>query len=582
MTKYSIVSAIIMLAVFCEFSAAQAPVVTSVSPQRQILNASRSTQITADFNTALDPASVSNVSFRVFGRQSGVISGNIQLQNGNTKIVFTPSEPMLAGEWMTVSLSKGIRSSGNVNMAKGFCWNFWTVAAPGTLQQARIKTIPVRREGEGHIQCYGALGCDFNDDGRTDLAVINEISNDFRVYMNNGNNYDTMFSLHPMPAGVRASPSEAADFNHDGIVDIIVGNVGNNVLSYFKGLPNAGFEPEVPYIAGNYVRGVAAGDLNGDGHDDIVTSNRNGSNISIFINNGDGTFAPAQNINTPANQETGVMLTDANNDGILDAFVAGYSSGNIVLMLGDGNGSFTHSATAALNGAPWAIVVGDINKDGNADVAAALSSSNRIGVIFGNGTGGLSTVANYTAGQFPLAIDIGDVDGDNDLDLIASNYASGTFSAYANNGSGVFTNNPITLPSSESGSCITVHDRDNDGDLDLAGIDEIDDLLFIFDNSTTSVNQVSLMLPEAFRLHQNFPNPFNPSTNIRVDLPGEGRLLLRIFNSAGKQMAELTNEFLSSGSYEVQWNAASYPSGIYFAEAEFEGQMQVSRMILLK
>ena len=576
--------AITLLLVILTFNSAhsQAPVVTGVSPQRQILNAPRSTQITATFNTSIDPASVNNLTFRVFGRQSGVIPGSLQLQNGNTQIVFTPSAPMLAGEWMTVSLSKGIRSTGNVTMEKGFAWNFWTKAEPGTLNQSRIKTIPVRRSGEGHIQCYGALGCDFNDDGKTDLAIVNEISNDFRVYLNNGNNYDTMYSLHPMPAGIRASPSEAADFNHDGIVDIIVGNVGNNVLSYFRGLPNAGFDPELPYLAGNNVRGVAFGDFDGDGYDDVITANRGGNNISIFRNNGDGTFGTAQNNNTVGNQETGVMVTDANNDGILDAFVACYSSGEVVLMLGDGNGSFTFSSRSALNGAPWAIVVGDINKDGFPDVAAALSSSNRIGVIFSNGTGGLEVVANYTSGQFPLAIDIGDVDGDNDLDLIASNYAGGTFSAYANNGSGVFTNNPITLPSSESGSCITVHDRDNDGDLDLAGIDEIDDLLFIFNNGTTSVNQISSNIPDAFTLHQNYPNPFNPSTNIRVDLPKEGRLLVRIFNSTGKQMAEITNEVYTAGSFEMQWSAHSYPSGIYFAEAEFDGQSKINRMILLK
>ena len=582
MKKLSFITALLLVSLAVNSAFSQAPQVTGVSPQRQILNAPRSTQITATFNTAIDPASVSNLTFRVFGRQSGVIPGSLQLQNGNTQIVFTPASPMLAGEWMTVSLSKGIRSSGNVTMEKGFAWNFWTKAEPGTLNQSRIKTIPVRRSGEGHIQCYGALGCDFNDDGKTDLAIVNEISNDFRVYLNNGNNYDTMYSLHPMPAGIRASPSEAADFNHDGIVDIIVGNVGNNVLSYFRGLPNAGFDPELPYLAGNNVRGVAFGDFDGDGYDDVITANRGGNNISIFRNNGDGTFGTAQNINTVGNQETGVMVTDANNDGILDAFVACYSSGEVVLMLGDGNGSFTFSSRSALNGAPWALVVGDINKDGFPDVAAALSSSNRIGVIFSNGTGGLGVVANYTSGQFPLAIDIGDVDGDNDLDLIASNYAGGTFSAYPNNGSGVFTNTPITLPSSESGSCITVHDRDNDGDLDLAGIDEIDDLLFIFNNGTTSVNQVSSIIPEAFTLHQNYPNPFNPSTNIRVDLQKEGRLLVRIFNSTGKQMAEITNEVYTAGSFEMQWSAHSYPSGIYFAEAEFDGQTKVNRMILLK
>ncbi len=560
----------------------QAPAVISVSPNRQVLNAGRSTPVAVDFSIPIDPATVNNISFRVFGRQSGVVPGTFQFQNGNSKVVFTPASPMLAGEWVTVSLSKGIRSPGGTGMEKGFAWNFWTKAETGTLNQTRIRTIPVRRSGEGHIQCYGALGCDFNRDGRTDLAVINEISNDFRVYLNNENNYDTMFSLHTMPAGIRASPSEAADFNHDGIIDIIVGNVGNNILSYFKGLPNAGFEPEVPYTAGNYVRGVAFGDFDGDGYDDIITANRNGNNISIFRNNGDGTFAPAQNINTPANQETAVMITDANNDGILDAFVAGYSSGNVVLMLGDGNGSFTHSATSAFNGAPWAIVVGDINKDGYADVAGALSSSNRIGIIYGNGSGGLSTVTNYSSGQFPLAIDIGDVDGDNDLDIISSNYAGGTFSVYGNNGAGQFTNNPITLPSSSSGSCITVHDRDNDGDLDLAGIDEIDDLLFIFDNSPVNVFSYSSIAPSAFKLNQNYPNPFNPVTSIRFELPVRGYFKLRVFSSDGKLAGILTDEIFSPGVYDAEWNAASFPSGIYFAEAEFNGAIQVKRMILLK
>lgn len=563
----------------------QAPVVNSVSPQRQILNAPRSSAVTVTFDIALNPLSVNNSTFRVFGKLSGPVPGIFEMLNGNTQIKFTPSTPFLAGEWITVSLSKGIKSSADVPMAKGYTWNFWTKAEPGTLNQTLVRTIPVRRQGEGLIQCYGALGVDLNDDGKTDLAVVNEVSRDFRVFLNNGTNFDTIFAIYPISPGSLPSPSEAGDFNHDGIVDITVGNAGNNIMSLFIGNGSASYQTSVPHTAANNVRGVAVADLDGDGHDDIITANRGGSNISLFKNNGNGTFASAVNINTVGNSETGVMMADANNDGILDAFIGCYSSNEIVLMLGDGNGSLTFSSRSSLGGPPWAVAVGDINGDGNADVAACLSSSNKIGVIFGNGSGGLGTVANYTSGQFPLAIDIGDLDGDNDLDLISSDYSSGDYKVYGNNGSGVFTNSPITLEASKAGSCITVHDRDNDGDLDLAGIDEVDDLLFIFNNGPLAVSNISDKVPENFFLHQNFPNPFNPSTKIRFDVGSNhtvSNVRLTIYNIEGKEVSELVNQNLSPGTYETEWNAGSSASGIYYYKLEAGNITETRKMLLLK
>ncbi|MBK8981972.1 MAG: T9SS type A sorting domain-containing protein [Ignavibacteria bacterium] len=563
--------------------------VTAVSPQRQVINADRNSQITVNFQYSHRSFSVNNLTFRVFAKLSGPVNGTFEFLNGNTQIKFIPALPFLAGEWITVSLSKGIRSQGNVAMEKGFIWQFWSKAGTGFLQQNPIRTIPVRRQGEGHIQCYGALGMDFNNDRLTDLAIVNEISRDFRIYLNNGVLFDTMHSVYSLPAGNNPSPSEAADFNHDGKVDIVIGNAGNNIMSLFIGTGNAVFEPEVPHTAANNVRGVAIGDLNGDGYDDIVTANRGGSNISIFINNGDGTFGSPVNINTIGNGETAVMLTDANNDGILDAFVGCYSSREIVLLLGDGNGSFIFSARADLIGAPWAIAIGDINGDGYADVAAALSSYNRIGVVFGNGSGGLSSVTTYnTIGTFPLAIDIGDLDGDNDLDLISSNYSGGNFNVYNNTGSGVFSNSPHVLPSSTSGSCITVHDRDNDGDLDLAGIDEIDDLLFIFDNAPgpSGVNPNSNETPFSFKLYQNFPNPFNPGTRINYDIVSKGKVMLTVYDILGNEVQILVNEVQEPGKYSVEFSSSSgnnyLPSGVYYYKLITDVYSDTKSMILLK
>ncbi len=561
----------------------QAPTVVSVSPTRQVLSAPRNTPITVSFNTALDPQTVNDSTFRVFGKQSGPIPGTFQFLSGNTQVTFTPSSPFLAGEWVTVALAKGIKSQGSVPMLFGFNWNFWTKAEPGTLNQTLISTIPVRRTGEGLVQSYGALGVDLNDDGRTDLAVVNEISRDFRVFLNNGTGFDTIFAIFNVPAGSYPSPSEAADFNHDGIVDIVVGNAGNNVLSMFIATGGANYLPGVSYTAGNQVRGVGIADLDGDGYDDVVTGNRGGNTISLFRNTGNGTFAAPNNINTVGGGETAIMITDANNDGIMDAFVGCYGTSEIVLMLGDGNGGLVFSSRAPLLGAPWAIAIGDINGDGNADVAAALSNTNKIGVIFGNGTGGLGTVTTYTSGSFPIAMDIGDVDGDNDLDLISSCFGSGDYKVYQNNGNGTFSNTPITLDASSAGSCITVHDRDNDGDLDLAGIDEVDDLLFVYDNRPSiGISVISNEIPHAYKLHQNYPNPFNPETNIMFEIPVQSFVKLSVYDISGKEIAVLSNQSLKPGKYEAKWNSSNYPSGVYFYKLMTDNYTLSRKMILVK
>lgn len=68
-----------------------------------------------------------------------------------------------------------------------------------------------------------------------------------------------------------------------------------------------------------------------------------------------------------------------------------------------------------------------------------------------------------------------------DLDAITSNISGKNFTLYENLGDGSF-GNPRTLAASGAGSCAIIHDRDNDGDLDITGVDEIDDLIVLFEN----------------------------------------------------------------------------------------------------
>ncbi len=75
-------------------------------------------------------------------------------------------------------------------------------------------------------------------------------------------------------------------------------------------------------------------------------------------------------------------------------------------------------------------------------------------------------------------------------------------------------------------------------------------------------------LPEEFALHQSFPNPFNPVTTIRYELPAEAHVVLKIFNLLGEEVASLVDEEKVAGRYEMRWNASRYASGLYFYQMQ--------------
>jgi hypothetical protein len=482
---------------------------------------------------------------------------------------------------VTVSLSKEILSAEGIPLPAGHAWNFWVASGQGTLDQTELERISVREPGEGHIQTYGANAADLNEDGYTDLSLPNEISNDLRIFLNDGQGGYDGFTIHPIPEGNSASANEAVDLDGDMHLDMVVCSGGNDRMAVMMGDGNGGFTSATSYQAGFSVRGVAAMDLDGDGDQDIVTANRSANNLTLFLNNGDGTFQPRVIMEGGGSQETACAAADADNDGILDLFVGALGSNEMLLLLGDGTGGLTFAGKVNAGGSPWMIATGDIDNDGNVDVVSANSSSNNVSVIRGTGAGGMLPAETYPAGSFVLAIDLGDLDGDGDLDMVASNYGSGDWTVYENDGTGVFMN-PRTLAASVAGSCATLHDRDNDGDLDITGIDEIDDLVFIFSNETPSSVGSEQEPGEAFALLQNFPNPFNPRTEIEFRIPEAGRATLKIFDLLGRETATLVDEWKSPGTYGATWDAAGMASGVYIYRLTAGTFVASKRLLLLR
>ena len=228
--------------------------VINVSPLPQLISAEPSATIEVQFNMRVDPSSFTDTTFMVWGRWSGVHMGVLVFNSIGTVAYFNPDEDFFFGERITVSLSKGIKDELGNNLSFGYAWNFWTITTKGTLDLTRTATIEVREEGEGHIQTYGTYAGDLNGDGWSDFAVPNEISNDVRVFMNDGTGNYNNFTIFPISGGNRPSTNEGMDFNLYGFIDIAVGNSQNNMVTVFIGDGTGSFSSIQNYSAAQGVR----------------------------------------------------------------------------------------------------------------------------------------------------------------------------------------------------------------------------------------------------------------------------------------------------------------------------------------
>jgi len=100
------------------------------------------------------------------------------------------------------------------------------------------------------------------------------------------------------------------------------------------------------------------------------------------------------------------------------------------------------------------------------------------------------------------------------------------------------------------------------------------------------VSQIGNEIPGDFNLSQNYPNPFNPLTKIKFSIPtaGSGRYhsVLKIYNSLGHEVQVLVNQSLQPGTYDVDWDASSYPSGVYYYKLESGNFAETKKMVLVK
>ena len=109
--------------------------------------------------------------------------------------------------------------------------------------------------------------------------------------------------------------------------------------------------------------------------------------------------------------------------------------------------------------------------------------------------------------------------------------------------------------------------------------------LKIYKTSTGGVigiKPVSHEIPKSYNLNQNYPNPFNPSTAIKFSVPISSVVKLSVYDALGREIESLVNEFLLPGTYEINWLAERFSSGIYFYRLLANDFSMVKKMSLIK
>ncbi|CAN5432672.1 hypothetical protein BH10BAC5_BH10BAC5_23470 [soil metagenome] len=100
--------------------------------------------------------------------------------------------------------------------------------------------------------------------------------------------------------------------------------------------------------------------------------------------------------------------------------------------------------------------------------------------------------------------------------------------------------------------------------------------------TVTGTGTIGLEIPPSFKLYQNFPNPFNPTTKIAYDLPSIAHVSLKVFDILGNEVETLVNELQNAGSYSISFNSSKLAGGIYFYKLETEGFSKAKKMVLIK
>lgn len=326
-----------------------------------------------------------------------------------------------------------------------------------------------------------STAADFNGDGAPDIAWGRNdfFENEMSVQLNFGEG--TMRPAEGYPAIETTNDIASGDLDGDGDIDIVAvadgTSLSNSTIDIYMNQGDGSFT-HTTAAGGDGMRNLALADLSGDGAPDIAVTNYwSAGDVSVLINNGDGTFG-AETRYATGDRTSGIVATDLTGDGALDLAVGRVDPETVDIEISvlenDGSGSF------ATDPSPFVIEnqfvadhpeldAADFDGNGTQDLAMGHIGSDAHYILLNDGSANL-TATSYVAGHSAFDVHAVDIEGDGDIDLASADGGSsftGSVSILRNRGDGTF--DPAAfISSSHQPSGLDSADFNRDGILDLA------------------------------------------------------------------------------------------------------------------
>lgn len=273
------------------------------------------------------------------------------------------------------------------------------------------------------------------------------------------------FAVGPVPWG-----AVTADFNRDGLPDIVAINGGNGTASLLLRQPAGGFTTESTTTVAAASNWGAVADFNRDGWPDFAVSGWDPGTASVSLRNRPTGFLAAPGTPVSTGQLGAIAAADFNADGLVDLAVGQHTGNTVTILQQRVNGTFSQEGPAIATGAgPRYIATADFNGDGLADVAVTNTGSGTVTVLLGKPGGGLVEEAGspVAVGSGPWFAAAADVTGDGRVDLAVANQSANSVTLLERGAGGGFAP-ATTIPVAGGPTGVTTADFNRDGLLDLA------------------------------------------------------------------------------------------------------------------